>query len=253
MPGCSPMSRPSCSSPRAWTSKASLEFCPARTLSETLVSASRTRRSPILVLVRCWPVLPARGESLGENIMLQWRNYELTFMRVLAWSPLPLSHVLAASRQQNRAYRPSPPSPFLTSVEWNAIARYHFPLFWTRNQLCICFVAGLNAFFLFILLCKEHQSTDKIQIAEFLSQIAMGNPGSEAFHSHLRVGGSISPGASASVRERAPTVSAILVEDRPVMETISPAPAVSKSMRPVPDLFQILVSLPSSPDPPEQY
>ena len=67
---------------------------------------------------------------------------------------------------------------------------------------------------------------------------------------HLSVGGSISPGASASLRLRAPTVSAILAEARPVTETMSPAPATSKSMRPVPDRFQIFVSLPSSPVPP---
>ena len=69
---------------------------------------------------------------------------------------------------------------------------------------------------------------------------------------HLRVGGSISPGARAWLRLRAPTVSAILAEARPVTETMSPAPATSRSMRPVPDLFQIFVSLPSSPVPPTQ-
>lgn len=63
------MSRPSCSSPRACTSKAS----PAPftiTRSDTLVAASFARRSPILLPVSCVPSLPASGESFGENTML---------------------------------------------------------------------------------------------------------------------------------------------------------------------------------------
>jgi len=68
------MSKPSWSSPRACTSNASEALSEVMTLRETLVSASWLRRSPILVPVRWLPVRPARGESLGENIMLQHRS-----------------------------------------------------------------------------------------------------------------------------------------------------------------------------------
>jgi len=67
---------------------------------------------------------------------------------------------------------------------------------------------------------------------------------------NLRVGGSIAPGASAVSKLMAPTVSAIRAEANPVTETMSPAPATSRSIRPVPERFQILVSFPSSPTPP---
>ena len=65
------MSRPSCNSPLACTSYASLAPLALSTRRDTLVSASCINRSPILVPVRCVPPRPARGESLGENIMLR--------------------------------------------------------------------------------------------------------------------------------------------------------------------------------------
>lgn len=65
-----PMSRPSCSSPRACTSKLSPpDPSTASTRSDTLVSASAARRSPILVPVSWVPSRPARGEVFGEKIM----------------------------------------------------------------------------------------------------------------------------------------------------------------------------------------
>lgn len=67
---------------------------------------------------------------------------------------------------------------------------------------------------------------------------------------HLRVGGSIVPGASGSLSVGVHMVSATRAALRPVIETMSPAAATSKSMRPVPALFQIFVSLFSSIEPP---
>ena len=64
------MRRPSCSSPRACTSKASPPPFTGMTRRDTLVAASFARRSPILLPVRCDPSRPASGESLGENTML---------------------------------------------------------------------------------------------------------------------------------------------------------------------------------------
>ncbi len=78
--GPSPIKSPSCSSPRAWTSKASEECRPGSTLRETLLSASLLSRSPILVLVRCCPERPASGESFGENIILQGGAFDQDFV-----------------------------------------------------------------------------------------------------------------------------------------------------------------------------
>lgn len=64
------MSRPSCSSPRACTSKASPPPGTGSTRSDTLVSASARRRSPILLAVSWLPSRPASGESFGEKIIL---------------------------------------------------------------------------------------------------------------------------------------------------------------------------------------
>ena len=58
------------------------------------------------------------------------------------------------------------------------------------------------------------------------------------------------PGASGVLTAGAATVSAIRAELRPVTEIMSPAPATSRSMRPVPARFQILVNLACSPRPP---
>jgi len=67
---CSPMRRPSWSSPRAWTSKLSPPPGSGATRRLTLVAASASRRSPILLPVIWVPSRPASGLSFGLNTML---------------------------------------------------------------------------------------------------------------------------------------------------------------------------------------
>ena len=67
---------------------------------------------------------------------------------------------------------------------------------------------------------------------------------------HLRVGGSMTPGARACSRSVLPTVSAMRAVPAPVIDTMSPALAASSSRRPSPDRFHIFVSRPSSPGAP---
>ena len=69
------MRSPSWSSPRALTSKASPEAEAGPTDRDTLVSASAASRSPILLEVSWLPSLPAKGEALGEKIMLQVQKH----------------------------------------------------------------------------------------------------------------------------------------------------------------------------------
>ena len=70
---CSPMRRPSWSSPRAWTSKLSPPPGSGATRRLTLVAASASRRSPILLPVIWVPSRPASGLSFGLNTMLPHR------------------------------------------------------------------------------------------------------------------------------------------------------------------------------------
>ena len=87
-----PISRPSCSSPRAWTSNASPAESTLMTRRDTLVSASWVSRSPILVPVRWAPVLPASGESFGAKIMLHIKKrgcqHDLNTIRIEPWYTL---------------------------------------------------------------------------------------------------------------------------------------------------------------------
>ena len=63
---------------------------------------------------------------------------------------------------------------------------------------------------------------------------------------HLMVGGSMFPGSRPRVAVYEATVSAMPAAAMPAMETMSPEPTLSSSMRVVPDRFMMRVSFPSS-------
>lgn len=69
---------------------------------------------------------------------------------------------------------------------------------------------------------------------------------------HLMVGGSMFPGSKPCSAVCAATVSAIPAVASPAMDTMSPVPTLSSSIRVVPERFMIRVSLPSSDRVPAQ-